>query len=60
MGWILLSVAAVTAVPLAKAIRNQRPYWLFRADSIWPDVFGVAWLAAVVVGASRALSTILN
>ncbi len=58
--WFLLGVAAVSAAPLLTAIREERPYWLFRADSVWPDVFGVAWFAAVVIGGSRLLGTIVG
>jgi hypothetical protein len=48
-GLVLLAIASITALPLLKGIRQERP-WLFRSDSLLPDLFGVGWFAAVVIG----------
>jgi hypothetical protein len=53
-------MASITALPLLKGIRQERPYWLFRSDSLLPDLFGVGWFAAVVIGLAEVSHALLN
>jgi len=59
-GLVLLAMASITALPLLKGIRQERPYWLFRSDSLLPDFFGVGWFAAVVIGLAEVSQALLN
>ena len=46
---MLLAIASITALPLLKGIRQERPHRLFRSDSVLPALLGVGWFAAVVI-----------